>query len=101
MSAYLAVQTLYLLSAAIGQVWGLAVHGGEEELGVGQEGVSSLQVSPQLLLHVKVSVAHLEDRTRLQLSTFLLIDIIPSFSIPELDEGQHKEVGAPGHTGLR
>lgn len=65
MCVYLAVQTLDLLSAAVGQVWGLAVHGGEKELGVGQQGMSPLQVSPQLLLHIKVSVAHLEDRTSL------------------------------------
>lgn len=59
------MQTLYLLPAAVGQVWGLAVHGGQKELGVGQQGVGPLQVSPQLLLHVKISVAHLEDRTSL------------------------------------
>lgn len=64
-SADLAVQALDLLPAAVGQVWGLAVHGGEKQLGIGQQGVGPLQVSPQLLLHVKISVAHLEDRTGL------------------------------------
>lgn len=64
-SADLAVQTLDLLPAAVGQVGSLAVHGGEEELGVGQQGVGPLQVPPQLLLHVKISVAHLEDGTGL------------------------------------
>lgn len=59
------MQTLDLLPAAVGQVWSLAVHGGEKELGVGQQSVGPLQVSPQLLLHVKISVAHLEDRTGL------------------------------------
>lgn len=67
----LAVQTFDLLPAAVGQVGGLAVHGGEEELGVGQQGVGPLQVSPQLLLHVKISVAHLEDRTSLRTSDSL------------------------------
>lgn len=57
---YLAVQTLYLLSAAVGQVLSVVVDGGEKQLGVGQQGMSPLQVSPQLLLHVKVSVAHLK-----------------------------------------
>lgn len=55
----LAVETLHLLPGAAGQLLPMAVDGGEEELGVGQQGVSPLQVPPQLLLHVKVSVAHL------------------------------------------
>lgn len=57
---YLAVQMLYLLSAAVGQVLSLVVDGGEKQLGVSQQGMSPLQVSPQLLLHIKVSVAHLK-----------------------------------------
>lgn len=62
-SAYLAVQTLDLVFAAVGQVLSRVVDGGEEQLGIGQQGVSPLQVSPQLLLHVEVSVAHLETDT--------------------------------------
>lgn len=56
---YLTVQTLDLLSAAVGQILSRVVDGGEKQLGVGQQGVSPLQVSPQLLLHVEVSVSHL------------------------------------------
>lgn len=56
----LAVQTLHLLPGATGQLLPVAVNGGEEQLGVGQQGVSPLQVPPKLLLHVKVSVAHLQ-----------------------------------------
>lgn len=60
---HLAVQALELLSAAVGQVLSLVVDGGQKQLGVGQQSVSPLQVSPQLLLHVKVSVTHLKDET--------------------------------------
>lgn len=59
--AYLAVQTLQLLPAAVRHVLSPAVNRGEKKLGVGQEGVSPLQVPPQLLLHVKVTVAHLKE----------------------------------------
>lgn len=61
---HLAVQTLHLLPAAARQLLPLAVDGGEEQLGVGQQGVSPLQVPPKLLLHVKVSVAHLHRRQK-------------------------------------
>lgn len=54
------METLHLLPGATGQLLPMAVDGGEEELGVGQQGMSPLQVPPQLLLHVKVSVAHLQ-----------------------------------------
>ena len=52
------MQTLDLLSAAV-QIHSRVVDGGQKQLGVGQQGVSPLQVSPQLLLHVEVSVSHL------------------------------------------
>lgn len=58
--AYLAVQTLDLLSAAVGQVLSLVVDGGEQQLGICQQGMCPLKVPPQLLLHIKVSVAHLK-----------------------------------------
>ncbi len=61
---YLAVQALDLLFAAIGQVLSRVVDGGEKQLGVGQQSVSPLQISPQLLLHIKVSVADLQDETQ-------------------------------------
>lgn len=60
---YLAVQTLYLLFAAIGKVLPGAVDGGKKQLGVGQQGMSPLQVPLQFLLHIKVSVPHLQDQT--------------------------------------
>lgn len=64
---YLTVKALYLVFAAVGLVLSRAVDGGEEQLGVGQEGVSPLQVSPQLLLHVEVSVSHLRETRELRL----------------------------------
>lgn len=59
MVTYLAVQALYLLLAAVGQVLPRLVDGGEQQLGVSQQRVSPLQISPELLLHIKVSVADL------------------------------------------
>lgn len=63
--AYLAVQPLDLLFAPVGLVGTRGVDGGEQQLGVGQQSPSSPQVCPQLLLHIKVSVSHLQDHSML------------------------------------
>lgn len=58
---YLVVEALYLVFGAIRQVLPWAIDGGKKQLGISQQGVSPLQISPQLLLHVEVSVPHLWD----------------------------------------
>lgn len=58
---YLVVQALYLVFGAIRQVLPWAIDGGKKQLSISQQGMSPLQISPQLLLHVEVSVPHLWD----------------------------------------
>lgn len=75
------MQTLDLLPAAVGQVLSLVVHGGEQQLGVCQQGMRPLQVSPQLLLHIKVSVAHLKMMRPLPLTPPLMALFYLSYSL--------------------
>ena len=61
--AHLAVQPFDLLLAASGLAVSGAVYGGQQQLGIHQQSVGPLQVSPQPLLHVKVPVTHLPEHT--------------------------------------
>lgn len=58
-SVYLTVQSLQLLLGSWSlALWGL-VHGGHQQLGITEQSMGTLQVTPEALLHVKISVAHL------------------------------------------
>lgn len=60
---HLAPQSLQLLLGTGVVTLTGRLNGGQQQLGVTEQSVCALQVSPQFLLHIKVSVTHLRPQT--------------------------------------